>query len=139
MRIDGKCHCGNISYTFDWPGDGAEIPVRACGCSFCMKHGGVYTSHPEARLDAVVADRSELSIYRFGTETADFHVCRRCGVMPFATSEIDGRLYAVVNVSTFDGIGADKLTRTVTNFDGETTDSRLDRRRRNWTPTVRIT
>ena len=46
-RINGKCHCGNISYEFLWPEPGSRIPVRACSCTFCTKHGGVYTSHPE--------------------------------------------------------------------------------------------
>ena len=79
-----------------------------------------------------------MSKYRFGTATADFYVCARCGVAPFVTSAIDGGLYAVVNVNTFEGIDPATLVRTATHFDGEGAGERLDRRKRNWIPRVRI-
>ena len=50
MRITGSCHCGNISFVLDWQPEPTEIPARACSCSFCTKHGGVWTSHPGAVL-----------------------------------------------------------------------------------------
>ncbi len=139
MRIEGGCHCGNIAYELEWPGEGGEIAVRACSCSFCIKHGGVYTSHREASLAASVRDQGEVSRYRFGSGTAEFYLCSRCGVVPFVTSEIDGRLYAVVNVNSFEGIDPARFTRAATDFDGETTQDRLARRKRNWIPTVTIT
>ena len=138
MRIEGKCHCGNIRYTLDWPGEVSEIKVRACGCSFCVKHGGNWTSHRSAELVAEVGDGSLVSRYRFGTKTADFYVCSRCGAVPFVTSAIEGRLYAVVNVNTFEGINPSSLARAAANFDGEGTGERLDRRKQNWIPAVRI-
>ena len=49
MVIHGKCHCGNISFDLTWEPDSAEIVTRACTCSFCMKHGGVWTSNPADR------------------------------------------------------------------------------------------
>lgn len=138
MHIAGKCHCGNISYALDWPGDGREIPTRACGCSFCTKHGGVWTSHRDAELAADVRDAALVSKYRFGTGTADFYVCGRCGVAPFVTSLIDDRLYAVVNVNTFEGVDSAVFVRTATSFDGEGTGERLERRKRGWIQRVRI-
>jgi hypothetical protein len=139
MRIEGKCHCGNITYLLAWPGAAATIPVRACSCTFCTKHGGVYTSHRDAELAAVVHDQALVSRYRFGTETAEFYLCSRCGVVPFVTSEIAGNLYAVVNVNSFEGIDPARFSRAVTDFDGETKQSRLDRRKRNWIPSVTVT
>jgi hypothetical protein len=79
-----------------------------------------------------VKEPALVSRYAFGTRTAEFHVCSRCGVVPVVTSEIEGRLYAVVNVNTFDGVDAALLRRSPANFDGEGTDSRLARRARNW-------
>ena len=122
-----------------WPGEGTKIPVRACSCSFCTKHGGTYTSHRDAELAAVVHDRALVSQYRFGTETAEFYLCSRCGVVPFVTSMIEDNLYAVVNVNSFEGIDPSCFSRAVADFDGETTESRLDRRKRNWIPSVTIT
>ncbi|HEX6794488.1 MAG TPA: hypothetical protein VF304_11615 [Casimicrobiaceae bacterium] len=138
MLIDGRCHCGNIAFVLDWPDDSREIPARACGCSFCVKHGGVWTSNPRASLDVAIADAASVSKYAFGTRTATFHVCARCGAVPFVTSEIGGRQYAVVSVNALEGIEPSRLQRAGTNFDGEDVEARLARRQRNWIPNVRF-
>lgn len=137
--IDGACHCKNIHYALAWPGDIADIPVRECGCDFCQQHGGSWTSNPQANLNVTIHDESATSRYRFGTGTAEFHVCSNCGVVPFVTSEIDGSLYAVVNVRTFLNIDTEGLERSPANFDGEDTRARLDRRKRKWISSVGIT
>ena len=133
-RIEGSCHCGNIRVTFDWPDSGATIPVRACGCGLCTKHRAVWTSHPDGRFHLRIADDSRATRYRFATKTADFQVCSTCGVVPIVTCVIDGTRYAVVNVNTFDNVDRSQLVEAATNFEGETTENRLARRRRNWTP-----
>jgi hypothetical protein len=138
MHITGKCHCGNIAFSLDWPGDPAEIPARACDCTFCVKHGGVWTSHPDASLAATVAETAFISNYAFGTRTATFHVCSRCGTVPLATCEIDNRLYAVVNVNTFENVDPAKLRNSAASLEGEDVASRLARRKRNWIADVRI-
>ena len=135
-EITGKCHCGNISYVLLWPGNGEKIPVRACGCTFCTKHGGSYTSNREAELRAVVGDKALVSSYQFGTATATFHVCARCGVVPFVTSQIEGHLYAVVNVNTFEGIDPSSFVRAASCVDGENVADRLERRKGTWIPSV---
>ena len=61
MLIRGRCHCGNIAFDFDWPGEPAEIPARACGCSFCRKHGGVWTSCPTGALRVTLTDPARVS------------------------------------------------------------------------------
>jgi hypothetical protein len=137
--ISGRCHCGNLSFSLSWDPEPAEIPARACGCTFCVKHGGVWTSNPHGSLQVTVKDPAARSIYAFGTKTADFHVCARCGIVPVVTSRIDGRLYAVVSVNAFEGVAPSRLKRTPANFDGEGTDSRLERRKRNWIPDVEFT
>jgi hypothetical protein len=132
MLIAGACHCGNISFKFGWEPDPAEIPARACGCSFCVKHGGVWTSNPKGALRIHVKDAAQVSKYAFGTETADFHICRQCGVVPVVTSTVDGHLYAVVSVNAFENVDPAMLKRSPASFDGEDTESRLARRKRNW-------
>jgi hypothetical protein len=139
MRIQGSCHCGNISYEFDIPGQAKDLAVRACGCSFCVKHGGVWTSHHEGKLGATLRDASKVSKYRFGTQTAEFYVCSSCGAVPFVTSDIDSHRYAVVNVNTFEGIDPASLSRAAVSFEGETSDNRLARRKQRWIPEVRLT
>lgn len=116
----------------------AAIPARACGCSFCVKHGGVWTSDPKSRLAVAVRDASLVSKYAFGTRTAVFHVCARCGAVPLVTSEIADHLYAVVNVNVLENVDPTVLRRDAANFDGEDVESRLARRMRNWIADVRI-
>jgi len=132
MQLPGSCHCGNIRFTLDWPGTPERLPARVCGCSFCRKHGGVWTAHPEATLNVTLLDASAVRPYRFGTGTADFHLCTRCGVVPVVTSTIDGHTYAVASVNALDGLAADAVERTPVDFDGEGTGDRLARRARGW-------
>jgi hypothetical protein len=47
---------------------------------------------------------------------------------------IEGIRYAVFNVNTFDDVDRSQLVETAANFEGETTENRLARRRLNWTP-----
>lgn len=89
-------------------------------------------------MNVKVHDRAASSKYAFGTETATFHVCSRCGAVPFVSSEIANRLYAVVNVNTFEGVDPSLLHRANSNFEGEEVESRLSRRTRNWIDNVHI-
>jgi hypothetical protein len=138
MLIDGKCHCGNIAFVLDWPGVLAEVVARECSCSFCTKHGGVWTSNRNAKLSVSLQHAGLVSKYAFGTETATFYVCARCGAVPIVTSEIANHLYAVVNVNTFENFDSSHLRRQPVSFDGEEQQSRLARRQRNWIADVRI-
>jgi hypothetical protein len=47
---------------------------------------------------------------------------------------IEGSRYGVLNVNTFDDVDKSHLVETAANFEGETTEVRSARRRRNWTP-----
>jgi hypothetical protein len=132
MLINGKCHCGNVAFELTWEGSSPEIPARACGCSFCVKHGGVWTSNPHARLAVTVRDAALVSRYAFGTRTAAFHVCSRCGVVPLVTSEVANHLYAVVNVNAFENVDPSWLRRATADFESEDVETRLARRMRNW-------
>jgi hypothetical protein len=138
MLILGTCHCGNVSFTLDWQPEPTEIPARACTCSFCLKHGGVWSSCPNGSLDIQIRDSSRHSRYSFGTKTADFHICSICGAVPVVTSEIDGKTYAVVSVNAMEGIDPVLLRRSPISFDGEDASTRLARRARGWISNVRF-
>ena len=119
MLIKGRCHCGNIVFELEWKSAPRDIAARACGCSFCVKHGAVWTSDPSARLMVTVHDPALVSIYNFGTRTARFHVCACCGVVPLVTSEIENHVYSVVNVNVLENVDQALLRRVATNFEGE--------------------
>lgn len=132
--INGSCHCGNLGFSFDWPEPGSAIPVRACGCNLCTKHRGVWTSHPDGRFRLFIRDEGQVNRYQFGTRTADFHICRVCGVLPITTCVIGPARYAVLNIHTFDGVDRARFVERATDFEGESIESRLARRQQNWTP-----
>jgi len=97
----------------------------------------VWTSNPAGALEVVVSDPSLVSKYAFGTRTAEFHTCVRCGIVPVITSLIDDHLYAVVSVNAFEGVSRSLLRRASASFDGEGNDTRLERRKRNWIANVK--
>jgi hypothetical protein len=138
VLIHGSCHCGNITFDLTWDPEAAEIPARACDCSFCVKHGGVWTSNPRSALTVQVKEPAAVSKYAFETRTADFHVCSRCGIAPLVTSRIDGELYAVVSVNAFDNVDRSRLKPAPISFGGEDESARLARRKRNWIGDVRF-
>ncbi|MBV8158786.1 MAG: hypothetical protein JO278_14060 [Dyella sp.] len=132
MLLHGQCHCGNIAFSLSWEPDPDEIPARACDCSFCTRHGGVWTSYPDGHLRVSVQDPALVSRYAFGTRTAEFHVCARCGVVPLVTSLIGGQLYAVINVHALDNIDPSRLRHSPASFGEEAAETRLARRQRYW-------
>jgi hypothetical protein len=138
MRIDGGCHCGAIRLELDWPAGETMIPARACSCTFCTAHGAAWTSHPSAHLAVRIRDGAHVSAYAFGTETATFHVCGTCGVVPLASCEIEGNRYAVVNVNALRDLDETWLRRSSANVEGEEVTARLTRRQRNWIGRVHI-
>jgi hypothetical protein len=138
VLIRGSCHCRNLVLALAWQPDPSEIPARACGCSFCTRHGAVWTAKPDGVLEIAIADPERMSRYSFGTRTAEFLVCTRCGGLPVATSEIGGRLYAVVNVNCFEDFPAERVRRAPARFDGEDEAARLARRQRGWIANVRF-
>jgi hypothetical protein len=133
-RIESSCHCGNIRVALDWPASAPTIAARACGCAFCAKHGAAWTSHPHGRFHLSIADEGRTTRYRFGSKTADFHVCLTCGVVPIVTCTIEDARYAVFNVNAFADADPAQVVTAAANFEGEATGDRLARRKRNWTP-----
>lgn len=139
MLIRGRCHCGNISFALTWEPDPPEIQARACTCSFCTKHGAVWTTNPSGTLKISIREPERVAHYAFATNTAQFHICAQCGVVPVVTSRIDDRLYAVVNVNTFEGVEPSLLRPVSVSFDGESEEIRSARRKRYWIDNVEYT
>jgi hypothetical protein len=134
--LTGRCHCGNLTLTLETQHPPQDLPVWACTCSFCVRHGARTTSDPEGHVSFRVQEPAQLSRYRFGLATADFLVCRRCGVYVAAlipADHTDGAC-ATINVTALDA--ADRFTRSasVVADAAESAPERRARRRSNWTP-----
>jgi hypothetical protein len=89
---------------------------------------------PAGLVEVSAADWSLVERYRFGSGTADYLVCRRCGVYVAAVCQTGAGLRAVINVNALDDRAAFTQPPSVMNYDGETTEARLARRAENWMP-----
>ena len=134
--LTGRCHCGNVEFALESSLRPEALSLRTCTCSFCRRHGARTTSDPSGRVVITVRDPEQLLRYRFGLETADFLVCRRCGIYVAAVMNEGAGCWATVNVSTFDAV--DRLTQPMTpvTYDGESAPERAARRKARWTPAV---
>lgn len=128
----GGCHCGALTVEYETTLPVAEWTLRECGCTFCRRHRSRNTTDPGGRL-RIVAEREQLSRYSFGLRTSEFFVCRRCGV--YVACVMDDAL-GTLNVEALDE--AARLTQAAqpVDYDGESRESRVERRRQRWTPTT---
>jgi hypothetical protein len=132
----GRCHCGAIELDFETALAPDEIEIRACQCSFCRKHASRAAADPAGKLTLRVRDAALLNRYRFGLQTAEYWVCRACGVYVAAITIEDSALRGIVIVNALDD--ADLFTRPpiAADYDAESRPARLARRRERWTPVV---
>jgi len=134
FRLAGGCHCGSLEVSLETRRHPGEIPVRACGCSFCRRHGVRTVSDPEARIEFVVHDPLHLSRYTFGLGTAEFLVCRNCGVYVGAITDDAGSAYAIVNINALQTPEVFAQAAVPVSYDRESEAERRARRRDQWTP-----
>src|SRR3954469_18888144 len=80
MEHSGGCHCGNLRLRLHLSAPPEAVCVRACQCSFCRSHATRTTSDPNGAVEVWAEDWSLVQPYRFGTGTAEFLICCRCGV-----------------------------------------------------------
>ena len=136
--LHGRCHCGNLELTFETELKPAQLPVRACSCSFCRRHGARTTSDPRGKVKITVHDSGLLNRYRFGIKTADFLICKRCGIYVGAVITAGDKAYATININTFDNSESITQEPISVTYEGETEEQRRARRRANWTPVSAI-
>lgn len=136
MVLTGRCHCGNIQAAFETRYTPADLPLRACQCSFCRAHGAVAATDPQGQLTITVGKPGQLKRYRFGLGITDFLVCANCGVFVAALMEIDGRQYASLNTNTLEVRAQLDQPPQPVDYSGETAAARRARRERYWTPAV---
>ena len=136
LRLAGGCHCGNLEVTFETRRHPGELTVRACSCSFCRRHGARTVSDPEGRAEFVVHDPARLNRYGFGLRTAQFLVCRTCGVYLGALMAEASAAYAVVNINALQTPEVFTAAALPVSYDAEKPSERQARRRARWTPAV---
>jgi hypothetical protein len=134
MKYKGGCHCGNLWIEFETSLNPAEIELRACQCTFCRKHGSLAVTDPAGRLAIAAAHGKSFERYAFGLRTAEYLICKTCGVYVAAVTigESEPRGIAIVNCLD----DRPRFTRAplAVDYAAESRDQRVERRRRRWTP-----
>jgi hypothetical protein len=130
--LRGGCHCRNLEVVFETALDPGALPLRACRCSFCRRHGGITTSDPAGRLVVEVREPEQLQRYRFALGITDFLICRTCGVYVAAVMEAEGRLLGVLNVNVLDEPAPFARQPVPMQYGAETVEDREARRAKGW-------
>ncbi len=74
----GSCHCGSVQFEVD-----ADIDlVRSCDCSICLKRGALNYRVQKENL-CLLTPWENLTLYQWGSRTAEDYFCRKCGILPF--------------------------------------------------------
>ena len=139
MQTDftGTCHCGAIGFIYRTALEPDRWSVRACQCSFCRAHDALSTSDPDGDLAFTASKPALLQKYRFGLKTADFLLCRECGVYIGALIETDGKAFGIINIHALQEPPAKLAPTAPIHYDDENTGGRVSRRTQRWTPVSR--
>jgi hypothetical protein len=106
----GCCHCGRIRFAVQ-----AHVTdALECNCTYCRRIGALWLGVPEQALE-VLAGGENLSLYQFGTRTAQHYFCRHCGIAPFTRPRRDPARWAV-NLRCLEDLELTSLPRRT--FDG---------------------
>lgn len=136
-ELEGRCHCGNVTVRYRTAVAPEHARVRACRCSFCRKHQSRAVTDPDGELRIDIHDPAGVNRYTFGLATAQFLVCRECGVYvaAFMPEGDEGTGYATLMASVLDA-QARYAAGEPAHYGDEDAAARRARRRRMWTPAV---
>jgi len=136
--FSGSCHCGAIGFTFRTAIELPDWSIRACQCSFCRAHDAQSTSDPAGQISFIASRLESLQKYRFGLRTADFLLCRECGVYIGAVIASAGNAFGIVNVRALKETPDDLANIATISYDAEDVDGRVSRREERWTPVIEV-
>ena len=134
MHYSGQCHCGTVSASFETAKTPQALGVRTCQCDFCRRHGSVNISDADG-LITIQGRAEDIVRYRFGLLTADFLICRNCGVYVAAVMGRGDRIVSTLNVVGLRMSAFLDIAEAPADYDAETTEARIARRYDKWTPT----
>jgi hypothetical protein len=136
--FEGSCHCAAVGFRFHTARAVRAWSVRACACGFCRAHAALTTSDPLGRLLFRVHEASALQRYRFGLRTADFLLCRHCGVYLGAQIESDRGGFGIINLRALSGPPLELPPAIAADYGDENGPARIARREARWTPLERV-
>lgn len=134
MKYAGACHCGKLKASFETQKTPETLGVRTCQCAFCRAHGAVNISDPDG-VTTIHCAPGDLERYTFALRTADFLICKTCGVYIAAVMGEGEKIVSTLNVAGLriaDFLGVEEAPME---YGAETTEDRIKRRYTKWTPT----
>jgi hypothetical protein len=136
VEHDGGCHCGNLRLRLRLTRAPEDNPARSCACSFCRAHATRTVSDPRGQLEIWSRDWTAVERYRFASGTADYLICKVCGVYIGAVCETARGTRAVTNVNSLTDRAAFPPPSSFPDHDEEPVEARKARRMANWTPAL---
>ena len=130
----GRCFCGAIGFTYETGVPPSEWSIRACQCRFCRAHDALSTSDPGGSLAFDAEAPEHLQRFRFAMKTADFLLCRNCGVYVGAVIATPAGRWGIVNTHALDPVPDDIADVQPISYDNEDSSGRIARREERWTP-----
>ena len=77
MKIKASCHCGAIQLSATLPYGLSD--ASRCTCSFCARRQAAAVTARAASVE-IIAGADQLSLYTWGTGTAQHYFCKICGI-----------------------------------------------------------
>ena len=134
----GACFCGSIGYDLQSDIAPSDWSIRACQCAFCRAHDALSTSDPSGELHFQCTRPENLQRYRFAMRTADFLLCRECGVYIGAVIETEDGCYGIINTHSLRASPPDIATAMPISYSSEDLQGRVNRRATRWTPVTTV-
>lgn len=137
MQLRGACHCNSLNLVFGTNLTFEQLPVRICTCSFCTCHRAGATSDNQGRVIVTIDKKEHLNQYTFGLKTAEFFLCKQCGVYIAAVlTTPEGISYATSNINVLQESKLFTKESIEMDYSKETALERIARRKANWTPAL---
>jgi hypothetical protein len=114
VTLAGACHCRAVQFTARLTKGLAS--ARRCTCSICRMRGAVAVTSNAAGF-CITRGAEEVATYRFNTNTAEHHFCRRCGIYTHHKRRSDPDELGV-NVACLEGLSPFDFLEVAVN-DGE--------------------
>jgi len=77
MEVQASCHCGAVRLKAHLP-EGLASATR-CTCSFCRRRQAAAVTALAASVE-ILSGAENLSLYTWGSHTAQHYFCRTCGI-----------------------------------------------------------
>ena len=98
--MKASCHCGAVVLEVTLSEGFAS--ARRCDCSFCRRRGAIAVSAPLEGVE-VLKGADSLTLYTFGTHTAQHYFCKTCGIYTHHRRRSNPNQFGV-NVAILEGV-----------------------------------